>query len=76
MERARLAINLRWDIPLYFIKFVLYILCKCSQISPNCNYCILSDECCVLTVHNILYILANTQRDGLSQNVNVLITHE
>jgi len=27
----------------------------CSQISLNCNYCILFDVCCVLTVHNILY---------------------
>jgi len=24
------------------------------QISPNCNYCILFDVCCVLTVHNIV----------------------
>jgi len=24
------------------------------QISPNCNYCILLDVCCVLTVHNII----------------------
>jgi len=26
----------------------------CSQISPNFNYYILFDVCCVLTVHNIL----------------------
>ena len=39
----------------------------CSQISPNCNYCILFDVCCVLTVHNILYRFDNTQRDGLSR---------
>ena len=37
----------------------------CSQISPNCNYCILFDACCVLTVHNILYRFDDTQRDGL-----------
>ena len=39
----------------------------CSQISPNCNYCILFDVCCVLTVHNVLYRFYNTQRNGLSQ---------
>ena len=39
----------------------------CSQISPNCNYCILFDVCSVLTVHNISYKFDNTQRDGLSQ---------
>ena len=39
----------------------------CSQIYPNCNYCILFDVCCVMTVHNILYKSDNTQRDGLSQ---------
>jgi len=38
----------------------------CSQILPNCNYCILFDVCCVLTVHNILYKSDNSQRDGLS----------
>jgi len=38
----------------------------CSQISPNCNYCILFDVCCVFTVHSILYRFDNTQRDGLS----------
>jgi len=38
-----------------------------SQISPNCNYCILFDVCCVLTVHNILYRFDNKQRDGLSK---------
>jgi len=27
----------------------------CSQISLNCNYYILFDVCCVLTVHNILH---------------------
>ena len=39
----------------------------CSQISPNCNFCILFDVCCVLTVHKILYRFDNTQRDGVSQ---------
>jgi len=39
----------------------------CSQISPNSNYCILFDTCCVLTVHNILYRFDNAQRDGLFQ---------
>ena len=35
--------------------------------STNCNYRILFDVCCVLTVRNILYVFGNTQRDGLSQ---------
>ena len=39
----------------------------CSQISPNFNYCVLFDVCCVLTVHSILYRFDNTQRDGHSQ---------
>ena len=39
----------------------------CSQILPNCNYCILFDVCYVLTVHNMLYKFDNAQRDGLSQ---------
>jgi len=39
----------------------------CSQISPNCIYCILFDVCCVLTVRNILYRFGYTQRDGLSK---------
>ena len=34
--------------------------------SSNCNYCILVDVCCVMTVHNILYRFDNTQRDDLS----------
>jgi len=38
----------------------------CSQILPNCNYCILFDVWSVLTVHNVLYKFDNTQRDGLS----------
>jgi len=47
-----------------------------SQISPNCNYYILFDVYCVLTVHNILHKFDNTQRDGLSppkiRQINVL----
>jgi len=27
----------------------------CIQVLPNCNYCMLFDVCCVLTVRNILY---------------------
>jgi len=36
----------------------------CSQISLNCNYCILFDVCCVLTVRNILHKFDNAQRDA------------
>jgi len=38
-----------------------------SQILPNCNYCILFDVCCVLTVHNMLHKFDNTQGDGLKK---------
>ena len=43
----------------------------CSQISPNCNYCILFDVCCVLTVHDILYWSDNTQRGGVSLSLSL-----
>jgi hypothetical protein len=45
----------------------------CSQISRNCNYCILFDVCCVLTVHNTLYRFVNTQRDGLSKTKLIIL---
>ena len=36
----------------------LYIRCALSvEKYGNCNYCILFDVCCVLTVHNILHNL-------------------
>ena len=41
----------------------------------NCNYCILFDVWCVLTVHNILYRFDNTQWDGLSLSLSKKNTH-
>jgi len=59
---------------LMYVVYVIfgYMFCPwpaetCSQISPNCNYCILFDVCCLLTVHNILQRFHNKQRDGLSK---------
>ena len=50
--------------------YTVILLCICQQL-PNCNYFILFDVRCVLTVHNILYKFDNTQRDNLSQIYNL-----
>ena len=44
-------------------RYVLVSVARCYCVGvvervcfvPDCNYCILFDVCCVLTVHNVLY---------------------